>query len=140
MEKVESTEAQVWEHESRISCLEKTLSSLKAENSALMLKVDDLEGQSRHNNIKILGIPERKEGTRPAEFVEAPDPAASGGSKLSIPACHRSSTLDPATITPGGSQTPHHYHQGSLFLRKGAILRLRREQELEYKGHNSVSH
>ncbi|KAJ8348917.1 hypothetical protein SKAU_G00275060 [Synaphobranchus kaupii] len=45
--------------------------SLKKENNMLKLKVDDLEGRSRRNNIKIVGIPEREEGNKPAEFIAA---------------------------------------------------------------------
>lgn len=71
LEKVELVEEQVLDHENRITCLEKTVSSLKNENDALKLKVDDLEGRSRRNNIKIIGIPEQEEGGKPTEFVEA---------------------------------------------------------------------
>ena len=34
-----------------MTCLEKTVASLKDENDTLKLKVDDLEGRSRRNNI-----------------------------------------------------------------------------------------
>ncbi len=53
LEKVEGVEEQVLEQESRLSSLEKAFTSLKKENNALKLKVDDLKDQSRQNNIKI---------------------------------------------------------------------------------------
>ncbi|XP_030266512.1 NACHT, LRR and PYD domains-containing protein 1-like [Sparus aurata] len=65
LEKVETVEERVLDHESRITCLEKAVSGLKDENNALRLKVDDLEGRSRRNNIKIIGIPEQEEGAEP---------------------------------------------------------------------------
>lgn len=70
MEKVESIEVQVVEQENHISHLKKVLSSLKNENSAFKSKVDDLEGRSRRNNIKIIGIPELEERGKPTDFVE----------------------------------------------------------------------
>lgn len=32
--------------------------------------VDDAESRSRRNNVQILGIPERSEGSNPTQFVE----------------------------------------------------------------------
>ena len=71
LEKVESVEEQMLDHESCIARLESTASSLKEENGSRKLKVDDLEGRSHHNNIKIVGISEQEEEGRPTEFVEA---------------------------------------------------------------------
>lgn len=68
LEKVESIEEQVLEQENRISCLKKVLSGLKNENNTFKLKVDDLEGWSRHNNIKIVGIPEQAEEGKPTRL------------------------------------------------------------------------
>lgn len=81
LEKVESIEKQVLEQDNRISCLEKAFSSLKDENNTLKLKVDDLEGRSRRNNIKIIGIPEQEEAGKPTEFVEALIPKLLGASE-----------------------------------------------------------
>lgn len=62
LEKVQAVEEQVLEPDNRVSCLEKAVSSLKNENNALRLKVHDLEGWSRHNNFKIVGILEQEGG------------------------------------------------------------------------------
>lgn len=69
VEMVESVEERMLDHEGCITCLEKTVSDLKDENNSLKLKMDDLEGRSRRNNIKIIGIPENEEGGKPTEFV-----------------------------------------------------------------------
>lgn len=58
------------EHESRISALEVSCQEILAANKALRAKVDDLEGRSRRQNIKIVGLPENVESGRPTEFVE----------------------------------------------------------------------
>lgn len=85
MEKVETVEERVLDHESRITCLENIVSGLKDENNSLKLKVDDLEGRSRRNNIKIIGIPEQEEGGKPTEFVEALIPMLFGKNSFQTP-------------------------------------------------------
>lgn len=72
LEKVQGVEEQEkLEQDNRGSCLEKAVSSLKNGNNALRLKVDDLEGQSCRNNFKTVGIPKKKEGRTPEEFIKA---------------------------------------------------------------------
>lgn len=68
LKKVQAVE--VLERDNRVSCLEKAVSSLKNENNALRLKVDDLEGQWYHKNFKIVIIPEKEEGRKPVEFIK----------------------------------------------------------------------
>lgn len=58
------------DHESRISDLEGSLQEILATNKALRAKLDDLEGRSRRQNIKIVGLPENVEAGHPTEFVE----------------------------------------------------------------------
>ena len=57
------------DHEERLVSLQASVSQLKGEVDFLNKKCDDLEGRSRRNNIRILGIPEGSEGPRPTEFV-----------------------------------------------------------------------
>lgn len=84
-ELVESVEEQMLDHEGRITCLEKTVSGLKDENNALKLKVDDFEGRSRRNNIKIIAIPDHEEGGKPTEFVETLIPKLLGEGSFRAP-------------------------------------------------------
>lgn len=42
---------------------------MKKSNERPLIKIDDLEGRSRHNNIKIVGILEGEEKGRPREFI-----------------------------------------------------------------------
>uniref|UniRef100_A0A3Q0R454 L1 transposable element RRM domain-containing protein n=1 Tax=Amphilophus citrinellus TaxID=61819 RepID=A0A3Q0R454_AMPCI len=53
----------------RVSALEATCSELAAANVLLKAKLNDLEGRSHRQNIRIVGIKEGEEGGRPTEFV-----------------------------------------------------------------------
>lgn len=111
------------------------VSGLKEDNNALKLKVDDLEGRSRRNNIKIIGLHEHEEGGNPTEFVEALIPKLLGNGSFRSPVVidrpHR--TLRPPPTAGANPRTiiarVHFYRDKEL------ILRLRRERQLEYKGH-----
>lgn len=134
LEKVETVEERVLDHESRITCLEKAVSGLKDENNALRLKVDDLEGRSRRNNIKIIGIPEQEEGGKPTEFIEALIPKLFGKDSFQSPVvidrAHR--TLRPPPTA--GAKPRAIIARVHFYREKELILRLRRERQLEYKG------
>ncbi|KAJ7991330.1 hypothetical protein DPEC_G00296200 [Dallia pectoralis] len=56
-------------HDERIAGLEAVVSRLEAENRALWEKAEDLESQSRRNNIRLLVIPEASEAGDPIGFV-----------------------------------------------------------------------
>jgi len=55
----------------RITALEAAVGSFGKENELLKFKVDDPENRSRRCKIRITGIPERAEGTRPTPFIES---------------------------------------------------------------------
>lgn len=92
MEKVESVEEQVLEQESRISCLEKSLSNLKNENSAL------------RPHIKIMGIPELEERGKTTKFIKALIPKLLGEdnfqAKVIIDRAHRTLLPPPPDGAP----------------------------------------
>lgn len=44
--------------------LENTCTSLKKENEMLKVKTDELENRSRRNNIRIVNLPEKPNGSR----------------------------------------------------------------------------
>lgn len=60
------------DHDHCLFLVEKTCLKLQADNEALCLKVLDLEGQSRRQNIKIVGLPEKIENGRMVEFLFLP--------------------------------------------------------------------
>ncbi len=52
----------------RLQHLEDACSALQKDNESLKLKVADLEGRSRCQNVRIIGLPESIEGPRPTVF------------------------------------------------------------------------
>ncbi|CAL1608047.1 unnamed protein product [Knipowitschia caucasica] len=80
--KLNAVQATVDDHTTRITGLERSadvtstdvtdiqakLSDLVADNAKLKAKVLDLEGRSRRNNIRIVGLPEDVEGSKPTAF------------------------------------------------------------------------
>lgn len=57
------------DHDERLTSLQASVSQLRGEVDSLTKKYEDLEGRSRLNNIRILGVAEQSEGPRPTEFV-----------------------------------------------------------------------
>ena len=96
--------------------------------------MDDLEGRSRHNNIKIIGIPEQEEGGKPTEFIEALIPKLfskdSFQSPVVIDQAHR--TLRPPPTA--GAKAHAIITRIDFYREKELILHLWRERQLEYKG------
>lgn len=109
------------DHESRLT-VEKTMNNLKVENTRLQAKVNDLEGRSRHNNIKIVGIPEREEKGTPTEFISALIPKLLGESHFQKPViidcAHR--TQQPKTAEGARPHTfiarVHHYLEKEMMI------------------------
>ena len=68
-ERQTTTESQAADHEQHIHAVEASAAELRQENKKLRARLSDLEGRSRRNNIRIVGIPEGEEKGRPTEFV-----------------------------------------------------------------------
>ncbi len=132
-DKIDAVEGQTNDHEARIVSLEDSLNTLHKENKMLKSKLNDLEGRSRRNNIRLIGIPEGVEKGRPTEFVaelikqlfaDFSDPPV-------IDRAHRVPQPKPAEgARPRAIIARIHYYQD-----KERILRLRRGRELDYQGH-----
>uniref|UniRef100_A0AAV2KJT5 Uncharacterized protein n=1 Tax=Knipowitschia caucasica TaxID=637954 RepID=A0AAV2KJT5_KNICA len=57
------------DHEQRLTSIQASVSQLQGKVELLTNKCDELEGRSRLNNIRIVGVVEGTEGPRPTEFV-----------------------------------------------------------------------
>ncbi|KAI4829318.1 hypothetical protein KUCAC02_023364 [Chaenocephalus aceratus] len=57
------------DHNTRIDKLEATVDMLTSQVKRLDDKCEDLEGRSRRNNLRVMGIPEGLEGARATDFV-----------------------------------------------------------------------
>lgn len=132
-ERVETVECQARDHDSRLCSLEAALTDLQKTNKALKAKVNDLEGRSRRNNIKIIGIPEGEEQGRPTEFVAALIPKLLGETHfqrpLVIDRAHRA--LKPR---PSGGERPRIIMARVHFFQEKELI-LRRDRALDYNGH-----
>lgn len=133
--RVEEVEEQVSDHERRILVLEQKLIETQRTNEKLSAKINDLEGHSRRNNIKIVGIPEGEESGRPTEFVTGLIPKLFGASNLSKPV-----TVDRAHRVPLPRRNMDTKRPRTIIARihfyqeKELLLRLSRNQELIYNG------
>lgn len=109
------------DHESRLT-VEKTMNNLKVENTRLQAKVNDLEGRSRRNNIKIVGIPEREEKGTPTEFISALIPKPLGESHFQKPViidcAHRTQQPKPANGARPHTfiARVHHYQEKEMII------------------------
>lgn len=119
----------------RVSELENLCTGLSENNSKLMAKVIDLEGRSRRQNLRILGLAESTEGGRPTEFFSGLLCEIFGKETLPSPPeidrAHRSLAARPA---PGQRPRPvilrlHRYQIKDLLIREA-----RRRGKLDYRG------
>lgn len=131
--RVEEVEQQGSDHERRIQALEKKLTETQEINNKLSIRINDLEGRSRRNNIKIVGIPEGEEKGRPTEFVTGLIPKLFGESNFSQPV-----TVDRAHRVPLPRRSTDAKRPRTIIARihfyqeKEMLLRLSRQQELTY--------
>lgn len=114
--------------------METSVAELRKENKTLWARLSDLEGRSRRNNIRIVGIPEGEEKGRPTEFVSNLIPKLLGDDNFTKPViidrAHRIQQPKP----PEGSRPRMIIRRVHLTQEKEKILRLRRRSSMEYEG------
>ena len=62
-------ETSLSDHSDKLIELQSCCTSLKSQNEKFLDKVDELENQSCHSNVRIVGIPEIMEGSDPVKFM-----------------------------------------------------------------------
>lgn len=133
-ERLITTEDQAADHEQRITAMETSVTELQQENKKLRAKLSDLEGRSRRNNIRILGVPEGEEKGRPTEFVSNLIPRLLGDDNFTkqvvIDRAHRTQQPKP----PEGSRPHMIIAWVHLTQEKEKILQLGRQSSIEYEG------
>lgn len=65
------TEERISQTEDSVSTLQSTTSALEKKVTALTWKIDDLENRSRRSNLRLLGLPEKSEGSDACTFLES---------------------------------------------------------------------
>lgn len=108
----------------RIAEVEACCERLQADNAKLRSRLTEMEGRSRRNNVRLIGLPEGIEGPRPSEFfpkllqdVFGPDTFPS---PPELDRAHRSLAPKPG---PGGKPRPviicfHRYNNKELVIRE----------------------
>lgn len=106
-ERIDSIEVNATLVDQRLQQLEGAYTALQKDNDLLKQKVADLEGRSRRQNIRIIGLPESIEGPRPSAFFSQLLIDVLGPEVLTSPPeidrAHRSLAPKPA---PGGKPRP----------------------------------
>ena len=69
-DKVHTAEADIAQLQTEVKTLKQQVTQLKVTTGALEYRVEDAEGRSRRNNLRLLGFPERSEGRETEAFVE----------------------------------------------------------------------
>lgn len=135
-ERIDSIEVNATSVDQRLQQLEGAYTALQKDNDLLKQKVADLEGRSRRQNIRIIGLPESIEGPRPSAFFSQLLIDVLGPEVLTSPPeidrAHRSLAPKPA---PGGKPRPvilrfHRFQVKDLIIREA-----RKRGVLHYKGH-----
>lgn len=135
-QRISSLEDNSNEVDLRLQQLETACSTLQQDNVLLKAKVADLEGRSRRQNIRIIGLPESLEGPRPTVFFSELLVDVFGTEVLPSPPeldrAHRSLAPKPAT---GDKPRPvilrlHRFQVKDLLIREA-----RRRGDLFYKEH-----
>uniref|UniRef100_A0A3Q3J0S5 L1 transposable element RRM domain-containing protein n=1 Tax=Monopterus albus TaxID=43700 RepID=A0A3Q3J0S5_MONAL len=122
-ERVCDMEKQAEDHEQRIGDMETSLAELQQENKVLRSKLSSLEGRSRCNIIKIIGVPEGEEKGRPMEFV----------SHL-IPKLLGAENFDKSVVIDSAPHAAYIIARVHLAEEKEKIIQLGRWHALDYGG------
>lgn len=135
-QRIDSLESAANTQDQRIQDLEDRCAALAESNRKLIAKTADLEGRSRRNNIRIVGLPESIEGPRPTKFFSELLVELLGNQVLQSPPeldrAHRSLAAKPQ---PGSRPRPviirlHHYQTKDLIIREAR----KRRGSLKYQG------
>lgn len=135
-QRIVSLESAASTQDQRIQALEDRCAALAESNRKLIAKMSDLEGRSRRNNIRIVGLPECIEGPRPTKFFSELLVELLGNQVLQshpeLDHAHRSLAAKPQ---PGSRPRPviiwlHHYQTKDLIIR-GAC---KKRGSLQYQG------
>lgn len=60
-----------WRRRRTLTTLQSTTSALEKKVAALSWKIDDLENRSRRSNLRLVGLPEKSEGSDACAFLES---------------------------------------------------------------------
>lgn len=135
-QRIDSLETSAESDDKRLSALETRCAALADSNNKLLLKMTDLESRSRRNNIRIIGLPESIEGSKPTSFFSDLLVELLGVETLKSPPeldrAHRSLAAKPP---PGSRPRPviirlHRFQIKDLIIREAR----KKRGQLQYRG------
>ncbi|KAJ7992781.1 hypothetical protein DPEC_G00282260 [Dallia pectoralis] len=135
-QRINSLEGNSNEVDGRLQKLEDTCATLQQDNVLLRTKLADLEGRSRRQNIRIIGLPESLEGPRPTVFFSQLLTDVFGTevqpSPPELDRAHRSLAPKPSAGERPRAVIirPHRFQIKDLLIREA-----RRRVDLSYQGH-----
>lgn len=123
------------DHSDRLDYLEKQVGSLVKEKNQLLAKTEDLENRSRRNNLRIIGLPEGREGQAATAFM----------SRFFVDLLQDETFTDPPELDrahralyakPTKDEKPRPVIVRFLrFQQKEQVLTIARKKQLFYDGH-----
>lgn len=127
-ERLSAAEERISTVEDAIPPLSKEVKTHTAQIAALFLKTDDFENRLRRNNVRLIGVPEKAEGSNPGDFFEQWLAQAIGREKLSpLYAVERAHRVPTRLPPPGAPPRPVlvrvlHYKDRDVILRAARDL------------------
>lgn len=108
--------------DSRVAVLERSYVDLRAENEKLRACVDDQENRSRRQNIRVVSLPEKSEGSHPTTFMATFLVEVFGGDSFPVKStvdCAHHALRSPQPNGPPRAMIVHlhHYQTRELILR-----------------------
>lgn len=138
-ERIRGVEDHLSEYSDRLVSAETAITVLQDENAWLKKKLDDLENRSRRSNLRVVGIPEKLEGSDPVKFMTDFFLEVLGAEFFSRPLLLDRAHRVGAKPADGQPARPrvflvrfHYYHD------KHSVSMLR--QELVFRGHRVFFH
>lgn len=135
-QKITSLEVNATLQDERLLTLEASCAMLTESNAKLLAKVSDLESRSRRNNIRVVGVPETVEGSRPTTFFAELLMEVFGEGVLDAPPeCDRAHRTLAEKPKPGQRPRPviirlHRYQVKERIIREART----RRGKLQYRG------
>lgn len=127
-ERLSVAEERISTVEDVIPPLSKEVKTHSAQIAALLLKTDDFENRLRRNNVRLIGVPEKAEGSNPGDFFEQWLARVIGRERLSpLYAVERAHRVPTRMLPPGAPPRPVlvrvlHYKDRDAILRAARDL------------------
>lgn len=141
-ERLREVEDGLNDYSDRLVNVEASMDALRKDNLFLKEKVDDLENRSRRSNLRVVGIPEKLEGSDPIKFMTAFFEEVLGKEFFTNPpVLSRAHRVGPSPFNDAKAKPRVFLVLFHFFQDKHRILRFsRQKRELFFRGHRVFFH